>query len=366
MRFIFLAFIAGVIYSSFSANAAPLPKTSITLNSQNKCTLHIKVWLSPSCTHCAKYFLKELTDITKLHELCLDLHFLPHLYPLDMPVSVLIWSKGPEEAYKIAEFFYKNQDDWLSLSAARPNIDDPNRAEDLEGYLKEIQSDKSKDLAKIRAYLEPRDPYLYVKICALRYFSVDHLEKYLPKNTFNTNSSMVEKNLGGALMNNLPSKDGKVLNFSPIFTSATGELIPDGSNTNGLFVTFDTAKKLLSDAKKILEKSGPFTPDAPAGAAEKLLEKSVQFTQNSTAPKPTPSTPIPVKKTPKVPKKIVVKPEDNIQDADDDIERDDSEIQDADEDGETEEELPEDEDWEEENEDGDPLNEIIDESIGGH
>lgn len=360
MRFIFLAFIVGVIYSSFSANAIPLPKTSITINSQDKCTLHIKVWLSPSCTHCAKYFLKDLTDITKLQGLCLDLHFLPHLYPLDMPVSVLIWSKGPEEAYKIAEFFYKNQDDWLSLSAARSNIDDPNRAKDLEGYLKEIESDKSKDLAKIRAYLEPGDPYLYVKICALRYFSVDHLEKYLPKNTFNTNSDMVEKNLGGALMSNLPSKDGKVLNFSPIFTSTTGELIPDGNNANGLFVTFDTAKKLLYDARRILEKSSPFTPEAPAGAAEKLLEKSGPFTPE--APKPTPSPPTPVKKTPKVPKKIVVKPEDNIQDADDDIERDDSEIQDADEDGETEEELPEDEDWEEENDSDDQLDEIIDEA----
>ncbi len=344
----FLPFILGVIFSSFSANATSLPKTSITLNSQNGCTLHIKVWLSPSCTHCAKYFLKDLTDIAKLPGLCLDLHFLPHLYPLDLPIAVLIWSKGPEEAYKIAEFFYINQADWLSLSAARPNIDDPRRAEDLEGYLKEIQYDKSKNLAKIKAYLDPGDSYLYVKICALRYFSIEHLEKYLPKNTFNKNSSNVDKNLGEALMNNLPSKGSEVLKFSPIFTSTTGELIPDGNNSNGLFVTFDTAEKLLDDAKKLLEKAGPFAPNAPA-PVKKQTPKTVKKSQ---------------------PKKIEIKPEDNdVQDADSD-----SEIQDADENDDTldneeeSEESSEEEDWkeeeeEEENEDDDQLDEIIDGSI---
>ena len=69
---------------------------------------------------------------------CMDLHFLPNLYLLDMPVAILIWSQGPENAYKNAEFFFKNQNEWLEKSTVKE--DDPKRAKDIEEYFINIRN----------------------------------------------------------------------------------------------------------------------------------------------------------------------------------------------------------------------------------
>ncbi len=285
MRFIFFIIVMFFTGSNFCAGPSALPKTSITLNNKKGCAVHIAAWLSPSCTHCAEYFTTDIPEIVKMPGFCLDLHFLPHLYVLDMPVAVLIWSQGPDKAYKIAEFFYKGQNEWLGISAAREKFDDPRRVEDLNSYFASIQSDKSKNLAKIKAYLEPSDPYLYVKIFALRYFSVEHLEKYLPKGRVDTNISM-------SLLSNLPSKDGKAIIFSPAFTSTTGQLMPDSQLHRGI-LTSDAAKELL-------KKTAPFVPQ-------------------STVPQTT-------KPTPK--KAIAKKAAPIVDEVDDEVE--DSDIQDAD------------------------------------
>ncbi|MCX7343807.1 MAG: hypothetical protein NT128_06665 [Proteobacteria bacterium] len=331
MRFIFLTFIVGVICSSFSANAASSPKTSITLkNPQGTCKVQVAAWLSPSCAHCAGYFSDEIPKITGLPGFCLDLHFFPHLYPLDMPIAVLIWSQGPENAYRIAELFYKGQNEWLSSSSSRDKVDDSRRVDDLNEYLNSIKNNPS--FQKIKDYLDPRDPYLYVKIFALRHFSVEHLEKYLPK------GKAIDTNLSLALLKDLPIKDGEVVKFSPAFTIA-GNLIPDSQLERGI-LTKDIAGKMLQTAATL---------------------------PNNNVAQPLP--PAAVKKS--QPKKIEIKPEDkDIQDADGDVhmqDTDDSEMQDADadenDDNDPEEEFPENEDWEEEeNDSDDQLDEIIDEA----
>ncbi len=345
MRFIFLAFIVGFIIGNFSANAASLPQTSITLkNPQGRCAVQVAVWLSPSCAHCAGYFSDEIPKITGLPGFCMDLHFFPHLYLLDMPIAVLIWSQGPENAYRIAELFYKGQNEWLSSSSSRDKVDDSRRVDDLNDYLNSIKNNPS--FQKIKDYLDPRDPYLYVKIFALRHFSIEHLGKYLPK------GKAIDTNLSLALLKGLPIKDGKVVNFSPVFTK-NGDLIPDSQLQRGI-LTKDIAEKMLQTAATLPNKNvEQHLPPAPKNAPPKKTIKKSQ------------------------PKKIEIKPEDkDIQDADaDDVHMqdadDDSEMHDADEndddlDDEPEEEFPEpeDEDWEEEENDGDNhLDGIVEESI---
>lgn len=338
MRFIFLAFIVGFIIGNFSANAASLPKTSITLkNPQGRCAVQVAVWLSPSCAHCAGYFSDEIPKITGLPGFCMDLHFFPHLYLLDMPIAVLIWSQGPENAYRIAELFYKGQNEWLSSSSSRDKVDDSRRVDDLNDYLNSIKNNKS--FQKIKDYLDPKDPYLYVKIFALRHFSIEHLGKYLPK------GKAIDTNLSLALLKGLPIKDGKAGNFSPAFTKA-GKLMPDAQLHRGI-LTKEVAEKMLQ-AAATLPNNNVSQPVPPAS--------------KSTPPKKTA-----VKKP--QPKKIEIKPDDNdIQDAD----GDDSEMQDADElddldDNPDNFDDEEDDDWEDTDEDeendDDQLDGIINESI---
>jgi len=242
---------------------ATLPKTSITLNAARGCRVHIAAWLSPSCTHCAEYFVSDLAKIVQMPGFCVDLHSLPHLYLLDMPVSVLIWSQGQDNAYKNAEIFYKNQDQWLGKSISRDKPDDSRRITDREDFFKEMAS--SKDLPKIKAYLDDsRDQYLYVKMFALRHFGVGHLEKYLPKGL------PLDKDLSMALFNDLPSKNGKAINFSPAFTSASGQLLPDSQLDRGILTE--------SAAANLLTMSGPIVPSAtvpsPVAVPPAMVPKS--------------------------------------------------------------------------------------------
>lgn len=303
MRAIFWAFIIIFTCGNFSANASSLPKTSITLNTGKGCAVHIASWLSPSCTHCAEYFLKELPEIIKLPGFCLDLHFLPHLYLLDMSIAVLIWSQGPHNAYSIAKFFYENQNEWLNLSSSRDKLDDPRRIEDLNAYLAEVMARNPRDYQKIKNYLEANDQLLYVKIIALKHFSVEHLERYLPK------GKSIDTNLSFALLSNLPVKDGKAINFSPAFTSESGQLLPDNMLQRGI-LTIDIAKDMLS-------KAGPIIPPTTPTPRAKKTAKTISKSKNA------------FKKQIPIPK---IEPKDReIQDVDDDIEmQDNGDIQYAD------------------------------------
>lgn len=242
----------------------PPSRTYIPLGGQKGCAVTINVWLSPSCDHCADYFTHDIPKITAMPGFCMNLHFLPGLYLLDMPVTILIWSQGPDNAYKNAEVFFKNQKEWRDRSTSKP--DDPKRAEDIEEFLQEIQSDPFK-VAKVRNYLVANDPFLYVKIFALRYFSIEHLEKYLPKG-----DTLLNSPISYALLEGLPRKEGSkdlpgpVVNFSPAFTDVNGKLLPDSKLKYGI-LTPSAAEDLLKSAGPIPVSSVPIPPALPPSAA---------------------------------------------------------------------------------------------------
>ena len=298
MRFIGLII---AVLSPFLWGAAPVKntqqtlRTHIPLNTQKGCAVRVNVWLSPSCTHCSEYFAHDIPKITALPGFCVDLHFLPNLYLLDMPVAVLIWSQGPDNAYKIAELFFKNQSKWLDKSTSKE--DDPKRAQDIEEYLQEIKADTSK-VVKVKNYLVASDPFLYVKIFALSYFSIEHLEKYLPKGDTTLNSI-----ISLTLMKDLPRKEGSVVNFSPAFTDTTGQLLPDSQLKYGILTP--------SAAEDILK--------AVAPVAGQSVSPPIAAPVTST---PTPVTPI-APALPKVAEKAQIDVEDDrdVQDADDELDR---------------------------------------------
>ena len=218
-------------------------QTYITLNTQKGCRVRVAAWLSPSCTHCADYFkndIPKIIDPDKMPGFCLDLHFLPHLYLLDMHVAILIWSQGPQKVMNNAALFFENQSKWLDPSVSRSNLDDPDRQKDIERFIKEISKDQSKNAAEINAYLKPEDPALYIKMFALQTgkFSLEDLKKYLPKDSVNQKLSV-------ELLRDLPRKDDAVVKFSPAFTyPQTGELVSDNNLDRGI-LTPSEAKKLL-------------------------------------------------------------------------------------------------------------------------
>jgi len=247
MRFIVLIMILSpFLWGGMAVNKMQqLPKTYITLNAQQGCSVHVAAWISPSCTHCAEYFAHDIPKIIAMPGFCLDLHFFPHLYLLDKPVSILILSQGPDNVLRNADFFFKNQNKWLEISASREKIKD--REEDLEKFLKDIEADSSKNVQKIKNYLVANDPFLYVKMFALNIFSVEHLEHYLPKGDVDLISE-----LSMALVKDLPRKDGAAVNFSPAFTNISGQLIPDDKLNNGILTP--------SVAEDMLKTAGPFVP----------------------------------------------------------------------------------------------------------
>lgn len=252
----FVALIIAII-SSFLWGGAPahtktiqpLFRTHIPLNTQRGCAVTVNAWLSPSCTHCSQYFAHDIPKITAMPGFCMDLHLLPNLYLLDMPVAILIWSQGPENAYKNVELFFKNQKEWLDKSTSKE--DDPKRVEDIKEYLQEIKSDSSKNIEKIKNYLVASDPFLYVKIFALRHFSIEHVEKYLPSGVLALNST-----LALSLMKDLPRKEGSVVNFSPAFTDKNGHLLPDSQLKYGILTP--------SAAEDLLKAAGPIAATPPA------------------------------------------------------------------------------------------------------
>jgi hypothetical protein len=298
----FVAFIIVVLFPFLWGkapvqNVQPPFRTHISLNTQKGCAVRVNAWLSPSCTHCSEYFAHDIPKITAMPGFCMDLHFLPNLYLLDMPVAILIWSQGPENAYKNAEFFFKNQNEWLEKSTVKE--DDPKRAKDIEEYLTKIKSDPSKNVVKIKNYLVASDPFLYVKIFALRRFSIEHLETYLPYGVTALNST-----LGLSLMKDLPRKEGAVVNFSPAFTDVSGQLLPDSQLKHGILTP--------SAAEDLLKAAGPITagPSVPHAAPVTVPE----------IPKPL-APPAPTLKKAKIAQKAEHIDSDGAQDADAELHR---------------------------------------------
>lgn len=294
----FVAFIIAGLFPFLWGGASvqvmqPPLRTYIPLNNQKGCVVRVNAWLSPSCTHCSQYFAHDIPKITAMPGFCMDLHFLPNLYLLDMPVSILIWSQGPDNAYKNAEFFFKNQNEWLEKSVKE---DETQRAKDIEEYLREIQSNPSK-AARIKKYLVASDPFLYVKIFALRRFSIEHLEKYLPYGVTELNST-----LSLSLLKDLPrKKEGSVVNFSPAFTGENGQLFDD-SKLRGGILTPSIAEELLKTAGSITA-----APSAPSPVTASVTVSEI--------PKPVaPDASIPKKG--KIAKKAAHIDSDGAQDAD--------------------------------------------------
>ncbi len=263
MRFIVLIMmiLSPFIGGTVAAESVQPPRTYIPFNTKKGCAVHVATWLSPSCTHCADYFASDIPKITAMPGFCLDLHFLPHLYLLDMPVAILIWSQGPENAYKIAGLFFKNQSKWLDPSASREKMDDPRRTQDIEEYLTEIKSDPSKDIPRIKNYLAASDPFLYVKMFALRHFSIEHMAQHLP-----TGDAPLNSQISLALVKDLPRKDDAVVKFSPAFTNMSGQLLPESQLHNGILTP--------SAAEDLLKAAGPFMPP-PTAAPVPLAPSAV-------------------------------------------------------------------------------------------
>lgn len=252
-----LAFGVALLFATH-AYAKKAPQTYVTLNSQMGCSVHIGAWLSPSCTHCSEYFVSILPKLASKPGLCIDYHSLPHMYLMDMPVSVLIWSQGSDNAIRNAELFYRKQSEWLTPSIDKGNFSDPSRKDDIDEFLKEMLNKFSHEtIDKIKSYLSPTDPALYVKIFALKNgFTIEHLQRFLP------NGSSDEA-ISRSLLQDLPrtmSATGEmsVVKYSPAFTFVNnGSLIPD-EELDGKILTEDSADKML-------KKAGPpvLLPKAP-------------------------------------------------------------------------------------------------------
>lgn len=255
----------------FSCAFAKNKEAYVTLNSENGCKVRVGAWLSPSCTHCAEYFQSVLPKILKKPGFCIDFHSLPHLYLLDMPVAVLVWSQGTDKAFKNAGLFYKKQDEWLLPSVEKSDINDSSRINDVKKFITSIENEFSAStVRRISEYISPTDPYLYVKIFALKNgFSIDHLERYLPNGS-------VDSEISRILVKDLPRMDSEkqpnektVVKYSPAFTSTSGELLPD-EVLDGKILTEDSADKMLEKAVdlKPAPKNEPSLDDFPYKAKE--------------------------------------------------------------------------------------------------
>jgi hypothetical protein len=243
--------------------ATKTPQTYVTLNSQMGCSVHVGAWLSPSCTHCSEYFNSILPKLASKPGFCIDYHSLPHMYLMDMPVSVLIWSQGPDNAIRNAQLFYGKQNEWLAPSVDKADINDNRRKEDLDNFLTNPNLDnKSKE--KIQHYLSPTDPALYVKIFALKNgFPIEHLMRFLP-------NGAADEAISRSLLQDLPrteSPNGEraVVKYSPAFTFVNnGALIPD-DQLDGKILT-------ESSADEMLKKAGPPVP-LPVKKIEEPIKK---------------------------------------------------------------------------------------------
>lgn len=261
-----------------------IPQTSVTLNSDRGCSVHIGAWLSPSCTHCAEYFTSVLPKLASKPGFCIDYHSLPHMYLMDMPVSVLIWSQGPDNAIRNAKLFYRKQSDWLTPSVDKGNVSDPSRKDDIEEFLKEMLNKfSSETISRIRSYLSPTDPSLYVKIFALKNgFSIEHLQRFLPNGS-------ADEAISRSLLQDLPrtmsaNGDMAVVKYSPAFTFVkNGTLIPD-EQLDGKILTEDSADAMLKKAgppvllpKINAREIKPSTNHRPTDIKKALAKRSVKI-----------------------------------------------------------------------------------------
>lgn len=236
-----------------SVYADKLPQTHITLNAEKGCSVHVGAWLSPSCTHCAEYFASVLPKIASKPGFCVDFHSLPHLYPMDLPVSILIWSQGPEKSIINANLFYEKQSEWLMPSIDKSDIHDSKRKDDIDEFINSIKNKLSPEtIAKISQYLSPTDPQLYVKIFALKNgFTIEHLKHFLP-------NGLADEALSRSLLKDLPrimsvTSEMKAVNYSPAFTFVnSGSIIPD-DQLDGKILT-------EASADDMLKKAGPPVP----------------------------------------------------------------------------------------------------------
>lgn len=278
-----------------SVYAEKMPQTHITLNAERGCSVHVGAWLSPSCTHCAEYFASVLPKISSKLGFCIDFHSLPHLYPMDLPVSILIWSQGPENAMRNAKLFYRKQNDWLMPTIDKSDLHDSNRQDDIAECLAELSNKLPQTvIAKIRQYLSSTDPQLYVKIFALKNgFTIEHLERFLP-------NGLADEALSRSLLKDLPrlvsdKSEMKAVNYSPAFTFVnSGSIIPD-DQLDGKILTKDSADVML-------KKAGP-----PVPLKKKKQSKISQKHQSRHIAKRSAETP------------IIDDDDDDIQDADNDI-----------------------------------------------
>lgn len=250
-----------LLFSSFSYNtvlalqqpkkgSALIPKNYspfVTLNAQKGCKVHVAAWLSPSCSHCAEYFSTDIPKITSLPGFCLDLHLVPYLYLLDKPVAILIASEGTKNLLKNAAIFFRHQNDWLDKSATRESKED--REEDLGNFLKSIEIGNDEIFNEIKDYLDADDRFLYVKMFALKFFSIKHLKKYLPKG-----DEELINDVSISLVSNLPKKDNDIVKYSPFFTDTSGQLIPDEYLHNGI-LTPSVAEDMLKAADSSINTS---------------------------------------------------------------------------------------------------------------
>lgn len=279
----FINFIFLVLVSFFCEKACAgqnaQQQTFIKLNAQKGCAVNVAAWLSPSCAHCAEYFSEEIPKITAMPGFCMDLHFLPHLYLLDMPVSILIWSQGAQNVMRNAEIFFRGQDEWLTKSADGEKKSNEERLDDINYFITEIGKTRPNDQLRIRNYLmqndptapDGKDPYLYLRFFVIKKFGIAHAEKFLPKGP-------LDVNLSTALIRSLPVKDGKAIIFSPAFTTVSGKLLPDEQLDRGI-ITLEKAEELLKIA-------GPIKPPLAAPEKNNVQQKKTPPAKNNRKKKP--------------------------------------------------------------------------------
>lgn len=299
LKLVYASFLIGSISPIF---AIKTPQTYITLNAEKGCSVRVGAWLSPSCTHCAEYFNKIMPKLTEKIGFCIDFHSLPHLYPLDMSVAILVWSQGPENAVKNAMLFYAKQDEWLIPSVNNSDVNDDARKDDVTKFLKEMEALQPSNIARIKQYINPQDPALYVKLFALRNgFSIEHMDKFLSHSGFDADISR-------ALVMDLPRSAGKngepeVVKYSPAFTDEKGDLIPDDVLDRKI-LTEDTADEMLKKAGPPIPLKAYTPPPLP------------EFPYASEPPQKKPRTE--AKKAEIIPDDV----EDDVQDVDEDEELD--------------------------------------------
>ena len=91
----------------------PLPEIAM---GEEKAPIHITMYFSPTCHHCAEYERKILPQIHEEFITTGKVRFIMRLLPfhrLDYTVAKLVWSRGYENVIKLTQLFLSHQTDWL-------------------------------------------------------------------------------------------------------------------------------------------------------------------------------------------------------------------------------------------------------------